>query len=465
MEKSKLRLHPLYSKLKYSNKKLRIALVSDFFYPRIGGVEMHIYLLGQSLMQLGHKVIVITNTHDDRQGVRYLSNGLKVYYTPIHAWFSQTSLPTFFCRVPIFRYIYIREGIQIVHGHQSSSMIIHEALNIAKAMNLKTWFTDHSLFNFSDPENIILHKLGKTMLSELDAAIWVSQVNKANLLLRYSLSPTDVHVIGNAVNAGDFTPDTSLRNPKDKINIIVLSRLSYRKGIDLVAKVIPKIWEKYPKAYFIIAGDGIKMPLLKSMQDKYSLHEQMEFLGAIPHHKVRNVFCRGHIFINWSLIEAFCNTILEAASCGLLVVSTNVGGIPEVLPHDMIYLADADEISIQEKLEEAMARVDNIPSDEFHKRVKSMYSWKKVAIKTEKVYETMLEKPFNSVGDRLKIIFSAGPFNGFFLAMIQIIYLIVYAIWEWLVPRNNIDIAVDFDLQKYVESKSSIYNICFSRFT
>jgi phosphatidylinositol glycan class A protein len=43
------------------------------------------------------------------------------------------------------------------------------------------------------------------------------------------------------------------------------------------------------------------------------------------------------------LTEAFCIAIVEAASCGLLVVSTKVGGIPEVLPREMIIFSNPDE--------------------------------------------------------------------------------------------------------------------------
>ena len=48
--------------------------------------------------------------------------------------------------------------------------------------------------------------------------------------------------------------------------------------------------------------------------------------------------------MNTSLTEAFCIAIIEAASCGLLCVSTNVGGVPEVLPPDMVYLSSPDPI-------------------------------------------------------------------------------------------------------------------------
>ena len=114
--------------LKTKGRKFRIALFSDFFYPRLGGVEMHIYQLGQWLQERGHKVIVITNTYETRQGIRYLSNGLKVYYLPIYGIFAQSSIPILLPRFPLLRTIYIREGIEIVHGHQVSAMLQYEGL-------------------------------------------------------------------------------------------------------------------------------------------------------------------------------------------------------------------------------------------------------------------------------------------------------------------------------------------------
>jgi len=61
-------------------RRYRIAMVCDFFYPRLGGVEMHIWSLSQHLLRLGHKVIVVTNFYGNRKGVRYLPGPLKVYY-------------------------------------------------------------------------------------------------------------------------------------------------------------------------------------------------------------------------------------------------------------------------------------------------------------------------------------------------------------------------------------------------
>jgi phosphatidylinositol glycan class A protein len=155
------------------------------------------------------------------------------------------------------------------------------------------------------------------------------------------MNPAQIYVIPNSVDVNKFTPNPGLRYPLNTINIVTVSRLTLRKGVDLLVDVIPEILRKYPNVHFIIGGDGPKMTILKEMRDKYNISDKVELLGSLPHSEVRNVLCRGHIFLNPSLTEAFCIAILEAASCGLLCVSTNVGGIPEVLPPEMIYLAPA----------------------------------------------------------------------------------------------------------------------------
>ena len=40
---------------------MNIAMVSDFFYPSLGGVEMHMYNVAECLIEMGHKVIIITS--------------------------------------------------------------------------------------------------------------------------------------------------------------------------------------------------------------------------------------------------------------------------------------------------------------------------------------------------------------------------------------------------------------------
>ncbi len=73
------------------------------------------------------------------------------------------------------------------------------------------------------------------------------------------------------------------------------------------------------------------------------LQDRVELLGPIRHKDVLSVLSRGQIFMNTSLTEAFGIAILEAACAGLYVVSTRVGGVPEILPQDMISFAEPEE--------------------------------------------------------------------------------------------------------------------------
>ena len=76
-------------------------------------------------------------------------------------------------------------------------------------------------------------------------------------MLRARLNPSDVSVIPNAVDTSAFTPNTSARPDfRARINVVIISRLVYRKGIDLVAKVLPMLCERFSIMHFIIGGDG-----------------------------------------------------------------------------------------------------------------------------------------------------------------------------------------------------------------
>lgn len=93
-------------------------LVSDYFYPNLGGVEMHIFQLGQCLIERGHKVVIMTNTYSkERMGIRYISNGMKVYHLPLLPFASQDSFLSFMFGICFLRKICIRERVDIVHGH------------------------------------------------------------------------------------------------------------------------------------------------------------------------------------------------------------------------------------------------------------------------------------------------------------------------------------------------------------
>lgn len=398
--------------------------------------------------------------------MRYMANGMKVYHLPhLPILQGDVAFLSFFSSLPLIREILIREHIDIVHGHQSTSVLQHCVMLAAKSYGLKTVFTEHSLFGFNDMSGINLNKLITWSFRDLDAAICVSHACKDNFVLRAKYDPSKTFTIPNAVDSQKFTPDPSIRereiqktgNP-DQINIVFISRLQYRKGVDLLIGIIPKILAQFENVHFIIGGDGTGMVHLQELVEKHNLHGRVELLGGLPHDKVRDVLCRGHIFLNTSLTESFCIAILEAVCCGLLVVTTDVGGIPEVLPPHMAYLAKPEERSILRQLKTAVLSVKKIPTDTFYNQVADIYSWRQVAERTEKVYDYVMEEPIPNIMARIKSSFSWGPVVGVFSLFFTIIEAIALCLTEKFLPESNIDIARNFDSQTYKKQPTSYGN-------
>ncbi|XP_008653122.1 phosphatidylinositol N-acetylglucosaminyltransferase subunit A isoform X2 [Zea mays] len=358
--------------------KHRILMVSDFFFPNFGGVESHIYYLSQCLLKLGHKVVVMTHAYGNRSGVRYVTNGLKVYYVPWRPFLMQNTLPTLSLTFPIFT------------------------------------------------------------LADIDQAICVSHTSKENTVLRSGISPEKVFMVPNAVDTAMFTPSPKRLNC-DEIVIVVVSRLVYRKGADLLVEVIPEVCRLFPKVHFIVGGDGPKRVRLEEMREKFSLQDRVEMLGAVPHAQVRSVLISGHIFLNSSLTEAFCIAILEAASCGLLTVSTRVGGVPEVLPDDMIVLAEPAPGDMVRAVKKAIDMLPGIDPQIMHLRMKELYSWDDVAKRTEIVYDRAMESPTTNLLDRLPRYLTCGSWAGKLFCLVMIINYLLWRLLEFLQPAVGIE--------------------------
>ncbi len=312
-------------------------------------------------------------------------------------------------------------------------------------------------------------------------------------MLRASLDPLMVSVIPNAVVAENFRPlDWSERSstaqgggsgkrssavkprlgPHDTITIVVISRLFYNKGTDLLIAAIPRILAADPHVRFIIGGSGPQAIDLEQMLERNVLQDRVEMLGPVRHEEVRNVMVRGHIYLHPSLTEAFGTVLVEAASCGLYVVCTRVGGIPEVLPQHMTTFAKPEEDDLVAATCKAIAalRANRIRTEHFHDQVKMMYSWTDVAARTERVYDgisgVLSEEEFYgyhsglasswsaarrragiqsfALIDRLKRYYGCGVWAGKLFCVCVVVDYLLFLFLEIFAPRTKIDRARDW---------------------
>lgn len=388
-----------------------------------------------------------------------MTSGLKVYYLPIKVFYNQCILPTMICNIPILRNIFIREQIQIVHGHSAFSALAHEAMQIGTLMGLRAIFTDHSLFGFADLSAVFTNKFLQISLSFSNHCICVSHTGKENTVLRARVKASNVSVIPNAVNAAQFTPNPINRasSNSDIITIVIVSRLVYRKGIDLLAGIIP-CFKENRNINFIIAGDGPKRELLEEIREKNNMQDRIQMLGALEHSDVRDVLTCGHIFLNTSLTEAYCMAIVEACSVGLHIVSTKVGGVPEVLPESLnVILAQPDVPSLIAALDTTIDKIKRFrkgisSKDEItcpfrtNQIVSNLYNWNDIAIRTEKIYKKVLDEPAQTLkGIMRNIISRSGVY--LYLLVVTLCHLIL-KFMDWFYPSEFIEICENYNAKK-----------------
>lgn len=293
--------------------------------------------------------------------------------------------------------------------------------------------------------------------------------------LDHTTEGNSTHSSSNHHNHNDAYPVPAHRlGPHDTVTIVVISRLFYNKGIDLLVAAIPRILENHPNTRFIIAGDGPKAIDLEQMIEQNVLQDRVEMLGSVRHEEVRDIMVRGHIYLHPSLTEAFGTVIVEAASCGLYVVCTQVGGIPEVLPGYMTQFAKPEEDDLVAATGKAIAdiRANKVRTDRFHDEIKKMYSWTDIAKRTERVYRGIsgdidesefynnaatrvggrggVQRDFALI-DRLKRYYGCGIWAGKLFCLCVIIDYLFFLFLEWMQPREDIDIAAEWPRKILVE--------------
>ena len=101
----------------------------------------------------------------------------------------------------------------------------------------------------------------------------------------------------------------------------------FRRGVDILIELLPEICEHNKDIVIELVGDGPKMKPLREMIKINNLGNRARVHGGLPNEKALAIVKKSHIFLNTALTESFGIAIVEAASLGLHVITSNVGGV------------------------------------------------------------------------------------------------------------------------------------------
>ena len=118
---------------------------------------------------------------------------------------------------------------------------------------------------------------------------------------------------------------------KNQKIVITTSRLVKKNGIDVLIRAMKEVKKSISGAECWILGDGPERGALEKLSLSLGLGESVQLLGSIPHEEVPNYLCKADVFVRPSRSEGMGNSFVESLSCGVPIIGTPVGGIPDII--------------------------------------------------------------------------------------------------------------------------------------
>lgn len=386
---------------------MRIALVSDFFYPTLGGVQEHLYFYARELIKLGHQPTIITPKIPfsgdietwwpkdlPREVYKQVGYGLPFF---VNGSVGRTTVG--FRVGAALKRLLTPENFDIAHLHPPLIGTLPVLANHFSSIPMVGTF--HT--SFVDSFNLRLYKFFlKRHVDKLGRIICVSPVSLKSI--QNIFHDLNAEIIPNGIDTNLFKPfdpkndDRITKFCDGKINILFMGRADPRNGLGTLIKAYAEAKKLMPNLRLLIAGGGDLMSTYQNMAKDLEAKD-VEFLGSVRDERPQ-LYRTADIHVFGVQRAAFAVTILEGMASGLPIVTTDFEGFEfagragehfltspfsdiKTLTHHILNLAQ-DEV-LRKKIGTAA-----------RKRALE-FRWEKITLDILKTYEGLVDTKINQL--------------------------------------------------------------------
>jgi 1,2-diacylglycerol 3-alpha-glucosyltransferase len=311
---------------------MRIAMITDSYYPTKDGVVTSVSIAKRTLEKRGHEVFIVApdpGEKDRLEGVIYIKS---IRFKSYDGYF-----------IPIMPSRALRKleklRIDIIHIHGVAVMALRgllysRQLDIPSAMTFHTMVGD--VLDFYCPVKLDIGfvkkcawKYIRAIVKRTDALIVPSPSIEKELL---SLtSPKRTEIIPTGTDVGRFHPGvdgSAFRKEHGLEGKVVASvgRLSYEKNIDMVIRAMKDV-----DAMLLIVGDGPAGPDLKNLAKELGMEDKVVFTGYIENQNVVYAYAASDMLVSASRFETQGLSVLEAMASGLPVACCDARAFHDII--------------------------------------------------------------------------------------------------------------------------------------
>lgn len=380
---------------------MHILMLNHEFPPLGGGGGRVCYEIAKNLFESNCRVTVITTNH------RHLPKTETVDGIEIHRVYGKRK-SDLHNNVPITMTSFLTLGTQKAKQiiAQTKIDLIHAYFTIPAGLS-GAWIKNktHLPLIVSPHGSDVPHhnpekfNLPIRLLSPIIKHIWQKAdrvVTVSDGLRQTALRTTPnikIDVIHNGIDTHHFSPAPSPQ--KNKIpQLIAVGRLVELKGLHHLLPALKKVKESGQPFHLTIAGEGPMRSDLENLSAQLNLNEQVTFKGQIPYTQLPNHYRQSDLFVLPSLAESFGQVFAEAMACGLPVIGTTTGGIPEVVgPHQQDWLVPPGDIEILSRKVTALLKSQETRQTlGQHNRqyVRDHFTWTNAANAYLQLYQTLI---------------------------------------------------------------------------
>ena len=253
-------------------------------------------------------------------------------------------------------------------------------------------------------QGIAFHMLRERMLwAGADRLLVVSRAVMRDVTDLYGIDPNRIRVVYNGVDTDAFSPNVNGPLPPQmapldgKRIILFVGHFGLRKGIFYVIRAMKRVRSEVPGAHLVCVGGtpawlgrNDYLRVLKGEIERNEVGDSVTLLDAVKNSELNEFYRHSQVFVLPTYYEAFPKVVVEAMACGLPVVATRTGGIPELVADGetgfLVPFGSPETISnklITLLKDERMRTAMGMRGRE---RVVSQFTWRAVADRIRSVY-------------------------------------------------------------------------------
>lgn len=387
---------------KPTGDKMKVLIATGIYPPDIGGPAAMLEALVKSLKEQGFLIKIITYAEggeagETESGSVYKINRNQIKFFAYLNYFYRLWRLALWADVMYVTDIYsVGYFAYLLNKLAGKKYIIRFAGDSAWETAVASGVTADYIVDFQEKKyNFKIEKLKarrKKILLGADKVIAVSNF-MSTIAQAIGVKSEKIKIIYNsvdflaAVESGDKAAAIRKRLGAEKI-IMTACRLTPWKGVDGIIKILPEVKNKFGKVKLAVLGEGGELPKLKQLAEKLGVAGEVEFLGKIEHKQILNYYKAADLFILNTNYEGLSHTLLEVMKAGVPIITTEVGGNPEVIANGQ------EGILVKyNNLAELSAAVFKIFNDyaftrtlvENSKEKLKIFSWKKTIEQTAEV--------------------------------------------------------------------------------